>query len=178
MRHLTAAFALTLCVVAASPCLAAQSAPAGEAVDAVPADAPRQADVLEYIRLFGYRQMLKVSAERQLDVVIELVRQSHQDVAPGVLDLIHNELQTELEAATEAAVLEMVPVFQRHLTRDDVAYLLGVGRDPRMQKVVALQPQIGEDMEAVGERLAEDITTKAAPRIEERLKKLESGQRL
>jgi len=178
MRHLTAAFALILCVLFAGPCLAADADLAGTAGEAIPADAPRQADVLEYIRLFGYRQMLKVSAERQLDVVIELVRQSHKDIAPGVLELIHNELQTELEAATEAAVLDMVPVFQRHLTREDVAYLLTVGRDPRMQKVVALQPRIAEDMDAVGERLAEDITAKAAPRIEERLKKLESGQRL
>ena len=78
--------------------------------------------------------------------------------------------------ATDDAVQEMVPVFQRSLTADDVAYLLGVGRDPRMQKVVAMQPKIAEDMEAVGERLGENVTQRAAPRIELRLRKLERAE--
>lgn len=176
MRHLSFVFAVTFCLAAPLSLAAGPAQAAGQT--AISLDAPKTSDVLEYIRLFGYRQMLEVSAERQLDSVIELVRQSHAEVAPGILDIIHKELRDELKAATDEAVLEMVPVFQRHLTRADVAYLLGVGRDPRMQKVVALQPKIAEDMEAVGERLAESITAKAAPRIEERLQKLESGQQL
>jgi len=160
---------LLLCAVA--PALAQQTAPPAGTVAS-------KADVLEYIRLFGYRQMMEISAQRQLDVVIELVRQSHPDVAPGVLELIHKELQSEIEAATDDAVQEMVPVFQRSLTADDVAYLLGVGRDPRMQKVVAMQPKIAEDMEAVGERLGENVTQRAAPRIEQRLQQLEHAQPL
>jgi len=176
MRHFPFALGRSLCALAL--CLSV-SAPAWAAEPAViPANAPSSEAVQEYIRLFGYRQMLELSAERQLGSVIELVRETHPDLAPGVLDLIHAELRAEVEAATDAAVLEMVPVFQRHLTRADVAYLLNVGRDPRMQKVVALQPKIAEDMEAVGEHLAEDITAKAAPRIAERLKKLEGGQQL
>ncbi|MDR3640329.1 MAG: DUF2059 domain-containing protein [Humidesulfovibrio sp.] len=181
MRHIPYALVLSFCILAAipsasSPALAAGPDNAGQ--KAIPADAPQTADVLEYIRLFGYRQMFQAGAENQLDSVIELVRQSHQDVAPGILDLIHKELRDEVKAATDEAVLEMVPVFQRHLTRADVAYLLSVGRDPRMQKVVALQPKIAEDMDAVGERLAERITNRAAPRIEERLQQLENGQQL
>jgi hypothetical protein len=183
MRHLSAALALTLCLFAAAPALAAAPAkpapaPAAQGDEVLPPNAPKTAEVLEYIRLFGYRSMLEASAERQLDSVIELMRQAHPDVAPGVLDLIHKEFQAEIQAATDRAVRDMVPVFQRYLTHADVAYLLSVGRDPRMQKVVALQPKIAEDMEAVGDNLAEDITARAAPRIEERLQKLEGGQPL
>jgi Uncharacterized protein conserved in bacteria (DUF2059). len=185
MRHLPAALALTLCLFAAAPALAtaakpapAPSAPAPQEDEVLPPNAPKTAEVLEYIKLFGYRSMLEASAERQLDSVIELMRQAHPDVAPGVLDLIHKEFQAEIQTATDRAVHDMVPVFQRYLTHEDVAYLLSVGRDPRMQKVVALQPKIAEDMEAVGDNLAEDITARAAPRIEERLQKLEGGQPL
>jgi hypothetical protein len=189
MRHLPAALALTLCLLAAAPALYAAApakpapdpsaqAPAAQEDEVLPPNAPKTAEVLEYIKLFGYRSMLEASAERQLDSVIELMRQAHPDVAPGVLDLIHKEFQAEIQAATDRAVHDMVPVFQRYLTHADVAYLLSVGRDPRMQKVVALQPKIAEDMEAVGENLAEDITARAAPRIEERLQKLEGSQPL
>ena len=167
---------LALCLAGVSPVLADE--PKTQAAQSLPANAPKTADVLEYIRLFGYRQMLMVNAEQQLASVIEMVRLSRDDLAPGVLEVIHKELRSELGPAADRSVLEMARVFQRHFTREDVAYLLSVGRDPRMQKVVRQQPAIAKDMEAIGERLAEGITAKAAPRIEERLKKLEGGQEL
>lgn len=141
-------------------------------------DIPSSADVKEYIRLFGYRQMLEAGAERQLANIIGLVRQTRENVPPGALELIHEELRAELRTAAEASAGEMVAVFQRHFSREDIAYLLGVGRDARMQRVIALQPKIAEDMESVGERLAEDIAAKAAPRIEARLRSLALGQEL
>lgn len=172
MRHSAAVFTiLALCVCSASPAPAAKPT-------AAQADAPAAADVLEYIRLFGYRQALETGAENQLASLIELAKLTQTDVAPAMLDLIHEELQAELKAASEESLNEMVAVFQRHLSREDVAYLIGVGRDPRMQRVVRLQPVISADMESIGERLAETVTAKAAPRIEERLKKLRGGQQL
>lgn len=193
MRHLSAAIflALCLCVIPSLPALAAAPGPAAKAVKPTPApsgqasaaqpqaaDLPTDAEVLEYLKLFGYREMMEVGAERQLASIIELVRQTRPDLAPGVLDLIHKELRTELKVAAEQSVGEMVAVFKRHMTRQDVLYLIGVGRDPRMQRVVRMQPAISGDMEEIGERLAERVTAKAAPRIEERLKKLQGGQEL
>ena len=72
----------------------------------------------------------------------------------------------------------MAAVFQRHLTQADVDYLISVGRDPRMQKVVKLQPTLAVELEKVGETLADDVYRRAAPRIEERLKMLESGEKI
>jgi len=142
------------------------------------ADVPADADVREYIKLFGYREMLELGVERQLETIIEFVRQTRPDLPPGVLDLIHQELRGELKAESERSVTEMVAVFQSVLTREDVAYLVRVGRDARMRRVVALQPRIAVDMEGVGERLAEAVTAKAGPKIEERLKRLQGGREL
>jgi len=163
--------ALALCLCLACPALAA-----GPAQEKSVAEVPTVAEVQEYLRLFGYRQMLETGAERQLAAIIEEVRQSRQPVSPGALELIQEELRSELGAASENAVNEMVAVLQRHLSRQDVVYLLEVGRDPRMQRVVKLQPAIASDMEAIGERLAETVTTKAAPKIAERLKALETAR--
>lgn len=120
--------------------------------------------------------MLELGAERQLASLMELTRLTRPGLAPGVLELIHDELRVELKAATQESVAEMVAVFKRHLTKQDISYLNSIGRDPRMQRVVRLQPAISGDMEEIGERLAERVTAKAAPRIEERLKKLQGGQ--
>jgi len=95
-----------------------------------------------------------------------------------VLELIQQELGDELKAESDTAVSEMVVVFQKNLTREDVAYLNSVGRDPRMKRVVALQPRIALDMEGIGERLAETVTAKAGPRIEQRLRLLRGGREL
>lgn len=160
-----------LCIIL---CLTFAWAPAW----AAPAEPPALADVVEYIRLFGYREMLRAGAERQLASIVELVRQTRPEVEPGVLAAIHDELRVELLAAQDSAVREMAGVFQRNMSRQDVAYLIGVGRDPRMQRVVAMQPRLAAELEGVGERLAEEVAAKAAPRIQERLRQLEGAKQL
>jgi len=122
--------------------------------------------------------MLEVEAQSKLDNMVTLARLSHKEFAPDVFDVIGQELSAELATAADEAERQMVAVFQRRFTKADVAYLISVGRDPRMQKVVRLQAAISKDMEAVGERLAESVTAKAGPRIEERLKLLQGGRQL
>jgi hypothetical protein len=200
MRHSFFSLCLTLCLPlclgAAAPALAAQAAQSAaqpgapetasgakakalaEVRASAKANAPGEAELREYITLFGYREMLEFGVERQLETIIEAVRQTRPNLPPGVLELIHKELRAELKAESENSVTEMVAVFQRILTREDVAYLVGVGRDPRMRRVVALQPRIAGDMEGIGERLAEAVTAKAGPKIEERLKRLQGGREL
>lgn len=160
--------------------LAEVRAKAGAEVRPAPSKAttPAEADVREYISLYGYREMMELGAQRQLESIIEIMRQSRPDLPPGVLELIQQELGAELKAESETAATEMVAVFQKNLTREDVAYLNSVGRDPRMQRVVALQPRIALDMEGIGERLAEAVTAKAGPRIEQRLRLLQGGRQL
>lgn len=184
-------FALALSAAApALPVLAAEPAPdakatalaevraSAKAAASSRADAPDAALVREYITLFGYREMLELGVERQLAVIIEVVRQTRPNLPAGALELIQEELRGELKAESERSVTEMVAVFQRVLTREDVAYLVSVGRDPRMRRVVALQPRIAVEMEGVSEQLAEAVTAKAGPRIEERLKRLQGGREL
>lgn len=180
MRHISAAmtlaFAICLAAAPVSPGLAAQ--PAGKAAQEVlPPGAPATPDVLEYIRLFGYRQALVDTVEQQLDSMLELAF-SGGNIDPAVLDLVRKEFRPDIEAATDRAVRDMVPVFQRYLTADDVKYLVSVGRDPRMQKVVALQTKIAEDMEPVTRSLAEDFSATAGPKLQERLKALQDSQPL
>lgn len=180
MRHHLAAFCLALCLLA--PVLAPAPAPAA-ASGAQPGDkaapnAPSDAAVREYIELFGYREMLELGARQQLEAVVELVRQTNAEVQPGVLEQLREALEGDLRAESERAVAEMVPVFQRHLSRQDVDYLIGVGRDPRMRRIVAVQPQIATDLEGIGERLNEALTARAGERIRERLRQLRQGREL
>jgi hypothetical protein len=139
---------------------------------------PRVEDVLTYINLFGYREMMELSVDRQLTEIVAYVREQRGEVPPKSLEIIQQELRKELKSATERSLRDMAAVFQRHLTQGDVDYLIGVGRDPRMQKVVKLQPKLAVELEKVGEGLADDVYRRAAPRIEERLKMLEGGENI
>lgn len=154
------------------------AAPALPAVSQTPKNLPRMEDVLTYIDLFGYREMMEISVDRQLAAIVEYVRTQRGEVPPRSLEIIQQELRKELAAATERSLRDMARVFQRHLTQADVDYLITVGRDPRMQKVVKLQPKLAVELENVGEGLADDVYRRAAPRIEERLKLLEGGQNI
>ncbi len=161
---------LILCLCLAAPALAA--------TPTTPKDAPREQDVLTYIDLFGYREMMEISVDHQLAAIVEFIRTQREDVPQNSLEVIQQELHKELGDATERSLHEMAAVFQRHLTQADVDYLISVGRDPRMQKVVKLQPTLAVELEKVGETLADDVYRRAAPRIEQRLKMLESGEKI
>jgi len=167
-------FILVLTLGLAVPALAAAPQAPGTTPDAE--DTPRVADVLTYIDLFGYREMMEISVDRQLAAIVEFIRTQRKDVPPKSLEIIQQELRKELKSSTEGSLRDMAAVFQRHLTQADVDYLILVGRDPRMQKVVKLQPKLAVELEKVGEELADDVYRRAAPRIEERLKQLEGGE--
>lgn len=145
---------------------------AGTALAAEPSGGPSLADVQEYVRLYGYREMLEQSADRQLGAIIESVRRERPDVSERTFEIIRVEMLGEIKAASERSAREMAEAFQRTFSREDVAFLLTVGRDPRMQRVIRLQPRIAQELEGIGERLAEEVTERAAPRIAERLKAL------
>jgi hypothetical protein len=162
-----AAIALILSLAVCLPALAAE--PAAK-------NSPALDDVLEYVRLFGYREMLEQNAERQLAAIVDAAKGERPDVDPRSFEVIRQEMQAELRAASERAARDMAGVLQRRLSREDVAFLLGIGRDPRMQRVVKLQPKIAEDLEGIGERLAEDIAGRAAPRIMQRLSQPQGPQ--
>ncbi|MBU1228534.1 MAG: hypothetical protein KKA55_07405 [Proteobacteria bacterium] len=153
-------------------------APALAGVSQKSKDVPRVEDVLTYIDLFGYREMMEISVDHQLREIVDYVRTQRGEVPPRSLDIIEQELRRELKAATTRSLRDMAAVFQRHLTQADVDYLIGVGRDPRMRKVVQLQPKLAVELESVGEGLAKDVYQRAMPRIEERLKQLEGGEQL
>ncbi len=176
MRHRSTAFSLALCLWLTT--LAPTAAIAAQAKATPGPDTPSDAAVREYIDLFGYREMLELGVRQQLAAVVELVRQTSPELQPGVLERLRTELEGDVRAESERGVAEMVPVFQRRLTRQDVEYLIGVGRDPRMRRIVALQPQIATDLEGIGERLNEAVTARAGQRIQERLRQLRQGREL
>lgn len=164
MRRLPLCLAAILCLLLA----AARPAPAAD----LPKDAPSLADVQEYVRLFGYREMLEQSANRQLAALLDSVRKERPDVSAETFDIIRLEMLGEIKAASERSARDMAEAFRRILSREDVAYLLRLGQDPRMQRVIRLQPALARDLEGVGERLASEVTASAMPRIAERLKAL------
>ncbi|MHC1702151.1 MAG: hypothetical protein AB9900_14470 [Humidesulfovibrio sp.] len=171
MRRILIPLALCFCLAAPAQAAVSQT-PKGVA----PKDAPRLEDVLAYIDLFGYREMMELSVDRQLAAIVDFIRTQREEVPPRSLEIIQQELRKELAGATERSLHDMAAVFQRHLTQADVDFLIGVGRDPRMRKVVKLQPKLAVELEKVGEGLADDVYRRAAPRIEERLKLLEGGE--
>lgn len=172
-RNLTTplvALALALCALAGWAATAqAQQPPSPQQAAKPEADLT---DVLTYVRLFGYRDMLQMGVERQLAELSRYYRAQRPDISAQTLDTIFGELRAELAGGVDEGERDMARVLQRHLNRDDVAYLIGVGQDPRMQRVVRMQPAIARDLEPIGEKLADDMVTRALPRIEQRLRAL------
>jgi len=168
MRRILFSLALTLSL----------TIPSLAAVSQAPKDAPRLEDVLTYIELFGYREMMEISVDRQLSSIVDFIRTQREDVPARSLEIIQQELRKELKSSTDRSLRDMARVFQRRMSQADVDFLISVGRDPRMQKVVKMQPELAVELEKVGEKLADDIYREAGPRIEKRLKMIEGGENI
>lgn len=165
---------LALCLAVSTVC--ASAAPA-QAADVEKSKQAELADVLTYVRLFGYRDMLGMGVERQLAELADYYRTQRPDISADVLETIFQELRGELAGSVDESEREMAQVLQRHLTREDVAFLVGIGSDPRMQRVVKLQPTIAKELEPINERLADQMVARALPRIEQRLRAMPQGEK-
>lgn len=182
MRRTQIITAIAAFVLAALPTLAqpasAQSATADQtaaAASAIPAD--QQATKEQIEKLFDVMQLHK-QMEAMMNMMPGLVEQSFREQMKSLSEKLPSGLSSENQAALEKVmskyvqkamtaypidemIADAVPVYQRHISRDDANAVIAFYSSPAGQRLLAEQPAIMREYMAV-----------LMPRMQERSKAL------
>lgn len=151
VRALTAA---CLALLLAPAVAAEQPAQAKTAVQ--PGDTDKSRDIRRLLVLTGAGNL----GTQVMDQILRSFRQSH----PAVPAKFWDDLRGEMNA--DQLTQLVVPIYDRHLSHDDVKQLLAFYESPVGRKLIAVQPQIvAESMKA-----GEEWGRAAAERILQRMK--------
>lgn len=152
---------LRLALLAAFLCAALQPAHAQSI------DPEKEAAILELIEVTGAVALGDQFADQMLANLRPMFEQAYRDVPGDVMDEMMDELRRELAGVDMAALV--VPVYDRHLSTEDIQGLLDFYRTPLGQRVIAKLPVIMQESMAAGQAMGEQAGRRAAERVVQRL---------
>jgi uncharacterized protein len=121
-----------------------------------PAQTAKIADIERLMTATGARQI----GEQILGQMLDIFRKGHPEVPA--------EMWSELQKAfgEEDLMKELVGVYDKHLTHDDIKALLAFFESPAGRKLIKVQPLIMQDSMAIGQAWG----ARAGERLQQRLK--------
>lgn len=152
---LAAILALTLAPRPSSGAEPAAEAPPVVATNAIPAGT-KQDDIRALMELTGAGRM----GAQFVDQIVASLKQTYPDVPDRFWQAFAAGINTD------KLVEKLVPVYDKHLTHDDVRQVIEFYRSPVGRKMIAVLPQISRDSMKIGEAWGREIAEQAAARIE------------
>lgn len=129
---------------------------AGTCARPTASDPRKLADIRAFLRLTGAVQLGQQSMLQML--------QSYRAVMPQVPDRFWQDFQKELDEETMLSIL--VPIYDKHLSHDDIKALLTFYRSDAGQRFLAALPDIQRESRHAGQRFGLAISR----RLEQRLR--------
>jgi len=106
----------------------------------------KKADLLEYVRLTG-----RPFIQNTLIAIQNEVRSKYSNVPPGAWKDISDILDFN------QAVAQIVPIYDKYFSHAEIRDLIAFYKSPVFQKYWRLLPKIGEESEAAGKKLRNEI---------------------
>jgi uncharacterized protein len=119
------------------------------------AEARRQ-DIRKLLELTG-------SAEVGIQVMSQMV-ETFKQTAPGVPEEFWTELMKEVDP--ESMIALIVPIYEKHLTHEDVRGLIAFYETPLGRKVTDVLPAIAQESMEAGQRWGLEIAQKVQTKLE------------
>lgn len=142
---------LALALLCAGPAVA--QAPAGEA-------AAKRQDIRKLLEVTGAAQIGQQIAAQMLP----MFKQSNPQVPQKFWDEVMKEFDTK-------SMIELIiPIYDKHLTHDDVRGLIAFYQSPLGRKVTGVMPQITQESMQAGQQWGMQIAQRIQKRLEERQK--------
>jgi hypothetical protein len=142
---------LILALVCLAPALAQQGAPADDT-------AAKQQDIRKLLEVTG-------SAKLGQQVLAQMV-QTFKSSNPKVPEQFWDQVMKEFDSGTMIDLV--VPVYERHLTHEDVKGMLAFYESPLGQKLIAVTPAIAQESMQAGQQWGQEIAQRIQKRLQER----------
>ncbi len=138
------------------------------AADPAPATAPASAATN---KLDDIRTLMALTGAGQIGVQFtEQMMASFKDAYPTVPASFWTAFMSEINA--DALIDKLAPVYEKHLTQDDIRQLIAFYRSPLGRKMIVAMPQITRDSMQIGQDWGRQVAEQVVARMEkEGLKK-------
>jgi uncharacterized protein len=145
--------AVALALVCLAPALAQQTAPADEA-------AAKRQDIRRLLEATGSAKL----GQQVLAQMLDSFKSMHSNVPEEFWDQILQEFDAD------SMIQLIIPIYDKHLTHDDIKGLLAFYESPLGRKMVEATPDITKESLTAGQQWGMEIARKVQKRLEERPK--------
>ncbi len=143
----------------------------------LPADAPSREEVLKLVEVTRVRSQLDMFMSGMIAQMKASMRQSFTAKVPNatekqlkVLDTVADEMGQQL--STDELVAELIPIYQRAYSHDDINAIVGFYSSPAGKKLLDKTPQVMQEAIKVGSSYAERKLAPYESTLEARVKKM------
>lgn len=123
--------------------------------DKAPIDSAKRADILQLLMVNGQKEETK-------NATIEMFR-TIKEVAPQVPSSVWDDIIAEMDI--DALLEELVPIYDKYLSHDDIKELLKFKQSPIGQKIGDVQLKISQDSLKITAIWAQKIAMKVQQKI-------------
>jgi len=129
-----------------------------------------RADIVKMMELTGTSKIGHQMATMISQQMLQAIKMQHPEVPARNFDIVKEVAEKEFENAFEAPEglqAQMIPLYAKYLTPEDIRGLIAFYQSPLGQKSLSVMPALMQDAMALGQQWA----AQAAPRVQDAIKK-------
>ncbi|MFL6235195.1 MAG: DUF2059 domain-containing protein [Thermoanaerobaculia bacterium] len=115
------------------------------------------------------RRLLEVTGSAQLgQQILGQMIETFKKASPEVPESFWNEMMKDLDSTTMIDLI--VPIYEKHLTHEDIKGLIAFYESPLGRKVTNMLPVIAQESMQAGQQWGMDVARRVQQRLEQRKK--------
>lgn len=130
-----------------------------------------QSDIVKLLKLTGAEALGLQMGVAVTNQMIDALMAQDPEVPPKAVESIKDEINIVFAEEMPNLIMEIVPIYARHFTPDEIKGLIAFYSTPLGKKSIEAMPAIMDECLQAGQEWGTGLSTKLIPRLESRLKK-------
>jgi hypothetical protein len=142
-------------------------------VHAQEVDPAFRADIVKLMEITGSAKIGHQVGSMMTQQMLQLYKSQHPDAPARSFEIVQEVAEKELTAAfegPEGLQAQIIPLYARHFTQEDVRGLIAFYQSPLGQKAIGVMPALMQDSMSLGQKWAATIGPRVQKDVEDRLK--------
>lgn len=129
-----------------------------------------RADINKLLKMTGSEDLGLQMAMAMSNQIIDAMSKEDPGLSPRVIEMVKEEINRVYVEEMPSLMAEIVPIYAKHFTHDEVKSLIAFYETPVGRKSTQVMPAILNECMKAGEAWGEGLAPKLLPRLESRIK--------
>ena len=130
-----------------------------------------QSDIVRLLKMTGAEALGVQMGVAITNQMIDSLMKQDPKIPPKAVALIKDEISVVIAEEMPKLMTEIVPVYAKHFTQDEIKGLIAFYGTPLGKKSIEAMPAVMNDCMQVGQAWGKSIAPRLVPRLESRLKR-------